>query len=184
MRHFELIHTGLDVAPILAELDAAPELWNENDDRTTRWGSPHAESADIWLRYFPRDKLRSDADFDAEGRCEFYPAWQRLPSLQRVVWALMSTLRASELGGCLLTKLPAGGRIFPHADDSWHAKYFNRKVYGVLRSNPWCINRCEDEAVSFRAGELWSFVNTVRHSVENGGPDERIAAIFCFRCET
>ena len=93
----------------------------------------------------------------------------RLPSLHNVVWALMSTLKATELGGCLLTRLPPGGRILPHQDDSWHAWHFNRKVYGVLRSNPWCINRCEDEAVSFRAGELWSFVNTVPHSVENGG---------------
>ena len=183
MKHFSLIHAGLDVAPILAELDAQPELWNADNDRTARWQSPHAASSDIWLRYFPRAGLRSDADFDAEGRCEFYPAWHRLPSLHRMVWALMSTLRATELGGCLLTRLPPGASILPHTDDSWHARWFNRKVYGVLRGNPWCINHCEDEAVSFRPGELWSFVNTVRHSVENGGPDERIAAIFCFRSE-
>jgi hypothetical protein len=184
MRHFQLIHAGLDVAPILAELDAAPELWDADPDRTTRDASPHADSSDIWLRYFPRASLMSDADFNTPGLCEFYPAWHRLPSLHRVVWALMSTLQATELGGCLLTRLPPGGRILPHVDDSWHARHFNRKVYGVLRSNPWCINRCEDEVVSFRAGELWSFVNTVPHSVENLGETERVAAIFCFRCET
>jgi len=184
MRNFELIASGLDVAPMLMELDAAPELWDADADRTKRANSPHAQSSDIWLRYFPRADLQSDSDFDRANRCEFYPAWRRLPSLHRMVWALMSTLQASELGGCLLTRLAPGAAILPHADDSWHAHHFNRKVYGVLRSNPWCINRCEDEAVSFRAGELWSFVNTVNHSVQNGGETERIAVILCFRCET
>jgi hypothetical protein len=181
--HFQLIHAGLDVAPILAELDAAPELWNEHADRTTRKNSPHAASSDVWLRYFPRSSLQYDSDFDRENRCEFYPAWSRLPSLHRVVWSLMASLQATELGGCLLTRLPPCACILPHADASWHARHFNRKVYLALKSNPWCINRCEDEAVSFRAGELWSFVNTVPHSVENGGADERIAAIMCFRSE-
>jgi hypothetical protein len=182
MAHFQLIHAGLDVAPILAEIEAC--AWDEHSDRTLRANSPHAQSSDIWLRYFPRESLRDDADFDREGRCVFYPAWHLLPSLQRVVWALMSTLEATELGGCLLTRLPPGGRILPHVDTSWHARHFNRKVYGVLKSNPWCINRCEDEAISFRGGELWSFTNTVPHSVENGGHDERIAAILCFRNES
>ena len=53
MRNFQLIHAGLDVAPILAELDAAPELWDADTDRTERAGSPHADSSDIWLRWFP-----------------------------------------------------------------------------------------------------------------------------------
>ena len=51
---FPTLHAGLDVAPILAELDAAPELWDADTDRTERDGSPHADSSDIWLRWFPR----------------------------------------------------------------------------------------------------------------------------------
>ena len=183
MRHFQLIHAGLDIAPILAELDAAPELWNANADRTRRENSPHAASSDIWLRFFPRDTLHADADFNADGRCVFYPAWHRLPSLQRIVWALMSTLQATELGGCLITRLAPGASILPHADRGWHAEFYNRKVYIPLRSNPWCINTVSNEAVSFRAGEIWEFENTITHSVSNGGNEERITVILCFRSE-
>jgi hypothetical protein len=181
--HFRLIHSGLDVAPILAELGAVPELWDADNDRTARDNSPHAASSDVWLRYFPRDDLRTDADFNREGRCVFYPAWARLPSLHRIVWALMSTLQATELGGCLITRLQPGGRILPHADDSWHARFFNRKTYIPLKSNPWCINRCEDEVIGFRAGEIWEFNNLVEHEVRNDGPDERITVILCFHSE-
>jgi len=181
--HFRLIHAGLDVAPILTELEAAPDLWDENRDRTTRAETAHAASSDIWLRYFPRDTLHSDADFQREGRCVFYPAWHRLPALHRVLWALVSTLQATEVGGALITRLPPGGRILPHADSAWHARWFNRKVYIPLKSNPWCINRCEDEVLSFRAGEIWEFNNLVEHEVRNDGPDERITVILCFHSE-
>jgi hypothetical protein len=181
--HFRLIHSGLDVAPILAELEAGDDLWDANADRTTRANSPHADSSDLWLRYFPRESLQTDADFNREGRCVFYPAWAKLPALHQVAWALMPTLQATEMGGGLITKLPPGGRILPHADDSWHARFFNRKVYIPLKSNPWCINRCESEVVGFRAGEIWEFNNLVEHEVRNDGPDERITVILCFHSE-
>jgi len=183
MTYFRLIHSGMDMTQLKVQLAQAPELWGEHGDRITRAASPHAESQDIWLRYFPRETLTSDDDFNAPGRCMFYPAWWRLPGLHRVVWTLMAQFQATELGGILITRLPPGGRILPHADDSWHAHYFNRKVYLAIQSNPWCINRCGDEAVSFRPGELWEFNNLVRHDVHNGGEQERLAAIMCFHTE-
>ena len=39
LRHFCWIHHGLDVAPILAELDARLDLWDQHPERRTALGS-------------------------------------------------------------------------------------------------------------------------------------------------
>ena len=110
MRHFRRVTEGVDVSPMLAELEAAPDLWNEHRERTGE-GSPHAEADDIWLRFFPRERLLTQDDYRAEGRCVFYPAWWRLPSLHRLAFDLMHALRCTEMGGVLITRIPPGGRV-------------------------------------------------------------------------
>ncbi len=184
MKYFTRLMDGLDVAPILAELDAAPDLWNQYRERKDAAESPHAVMDDVWVRYFPREQLQVPQDFVRENRCVFYPAWTRLPSLHHHVFALMAALHATELGGLLITRIPSAGRILPHDDrGSWHAEFFNTKIYIPLRSNARCVNRCLDEEVNMRVGEVWTFNNLVEHEVENGGRTDRITAILCIRTE-
>ena len=92
-------------------------------------------------------------------------------------------VRAVRIGGVMITRIPPGGRIEPHADDGWHAKYYNTKLYVVLQSNPQCVNRVEDERVSMAPGEVWYFDNLKEHEVVNDGPDDRITLIICLRCD-
>ena len=184
MKHFRRIAEGIDVAPILAELEAAPDLWNENPDRTAAEGSPHAGVPDVWLRFFPRETLTSPESFRTEGRCVFYPAWHRLPSLHRIAFDLMHALRCTEMGGALITRIPSGGRVLPHDDrGSFHAEFFDVKCYLILAGNARCINTCVDEEVNMRPGEIFTFNNLDSHSVENNGATDRITAIFCYRGE-
>ena len=183
MRHFRRVTEGVDVSPMLAELEAAPDLWNEHRERTGE-GSPHAGADDIWLRFFPRERLLTQDDYRAEGRCVFYPAWERLPSLHRLAFDLMHALRCTEMGGVLITRIPPGGRVLPHDDrGSWHAEFFGVKCYLPLASNARCVNVCLDEEVQMRAGEVWSFNNLDTHSVENNGATDRITVILCYRGE-
>src|SRR6478609_9527408 len=84
LRHFRWIHHGLDVAPILAELDAQPDLWDQHPERRTAPGSPHAGMTDIWVRARAYEDLQTPGAFREEHRPEFYPAWHRLPSIQPV----------------------------------------------------------------------------------------------------
>lgn len=184
MTTFPLIHTGLDTAPMLAEIDAQPELWDEFTERRTTPGSPHAEMTDIWVRTRARDDLADPEAFRLPYAPTFYPAWYRLPSIQPVVWTLMGTHRAVQLGNVLITRIPPGGRILPHIDRGWSVDWFATKFYVVLRGNDQCINTCEDEAVVMPTGSIYGFENRREHAVENRGDSERISLIVTMRVET
>ncbi|MBE7158729.1 MAG: aspartyl/asparaginyl beta-hydroxylase domain-containing protein, partial [Rhodospirillales bacterium] len=176
---------GLIVEPIAAELQAQPDLWNQYRERTTSEASPHDEVGDVWLRYFPREQIEADpGSVVRPGHCEFYPAWDRLPALHGLVYALMAHVKATELGGILITRIPPGGRVKPHDDGhSWHARRMNTKVYIPLWGNARCVNRCLEDEVVMRVGEAWVFDNTLRHSVENNGDTERATLIVSMRTE-
>ena len=184
MLNFRLIHAGLDVAPILAELDAVPE-WGQYGERKEREGTAHgAISADLWIRYFARETLNEPADYNRPGQCVFYPVWDRLPSIHRLTWGLMASQRAVELGGILCTRLPAGGRIERHSDaESWHARRYNRKCYVALQANARCIVECDGDEQVFRTGEIFEFDNTLPHAMTNGGDETRTTLIICLRSE-
>lgn len=184
MSHFNLIHAGLDVAPILAELDAQPALWNQNRDRKDRAGTAHAEMDDIWLRARSREEIDSDFAFNEAHWPVFYPAWRLLPSVHNVAWALMAMAKAVQLGGCLITRIPSGARILPHADCGWHAEWFQTKYYVVLKGGPRCLNICEQDVINMRAGEIWAFENRLTHSVENHDDSERVSLIVTMRVES
>lgn len=172
------IAEGLNLSAGLAQLDAAPHLWNARRDRTASPESPHAEADDIWLRWLPDGGKPGD-------RLRFLPAWWALPGLHDVVWGLMGWTRAVELGGLLLTRIPPGGRILPHSDaGGWHADMMDRKFYVPLRSGARCVNVFPEAEVNMRPGEVWEFRNDVVHSVENHDASERISLIVCMRTET
>jgi mannose-6-phosphate isomerase-like protein (cupin superfamily) len=185
MRNFRLLHAGLDVAPILAELQAVLD-WGLYPERKERDGTAHGDlTADLWIRYFHRDTLIEPDDYNRPGQCVFYPVWDKLPSLHPVVWTLMASQRSVELGGILCTRLPPGGRIQRHSDGcSWHAQRYNFKCYIVLEANARCVVECDGEEQVFREGEIFEFDNTRPHSMTNDGTTQRTTMIVCLRCET
>ena len=78
-QHFRQIHHGLDVGPILAELDAQPDLWDQHPERRTAPGSPHVGMTDVWVRARAYSDLQTLGAFREEHRPVFYSAWHRLP---------------------------------------------------------------------------------------------------------
>ena len=184
MRNFRLIHTGLDVTPILAEIDAVPQ-WGKYRERMEREGTAHELlSAHLVDQVLARDTLKEPADYNRPGQCVFYPVWDKLPSIHRLTWGLMASQRAVELGGILCTRLPAGGRIERHSDaGAWHAERYNRKCYVVLQANARCIVECDGDEQVFRTGEIFEFDNTRPHSMTNDGNDMRTTLIICLRVE-
>ena len=135
--------------------------------------------SDIWVRY-------ADAPVDHKKPhvSVMLPAWNVLTSLHGLTFDLMRDAKATQLGGILITRIPPGGVIAAHDDrGSWHAEFYNRKVYVVLQSNARCINECEGEEVVMRTGEVWTFDNLLSHSVTNGGAEARMTAIICMRVE-
>lgn len=182
MKYFQRVHEGLDVSPILAELEASPALWDEFTERTRSPDGYMHGTSDIWLRYFPRSTLKGPADYLGEGRCEFYPAWYHLPSIHPIAYSLMGMCNGVELGTSLISRMPPGSTVKPHNDGAaWSARYYNRKFYVILQANPLCINVSEDEEVVMQPGEIWAFDNTVTHAVYNRGGTERLNLIITLR---
>lgn len=180
MGHFEKIASGIDVGPLLAQIEAQPELWCVHPERTHADESPFAGTSDIWVRFRDKRELTEPKHYGEMHYPVFYPAWDKLPALRPIVFHVMSLVRATHLGGILITKIPAGGWIKPHNDrGSWHAEFYGTKVYVGVKSNPHCVNYCEDEASVITAGDVVTFNNLLTHSVENNGFTDRITAIIC-----
>jgi hypothetical protein len=173
MRNFVNIADGIDTVPALLQLHANPHLWDADTLRKDRDGSPHTSMSDIWVRYC------DDAATETPQPMQWLTAWAALPALRPIVFGLMARVEATALGGILITRIPAGGRIAPHVDGNWHARKYRTKVYVPLQSNPACVNECGGERVAMAPGSAWTFDNTVSHSVENGGADDRITLIVC-----
>lgn len=187
MKHFELISEGIDVAPLLAELDANPWLWDQHSRRKTAPGTPHAGMSDIWVRYNDDTQARLTGDwtgFNDEHVPVWYPAWEALPSLRPIVFDLMAKVQGEMLGGVLITKIPPGAGIAPHTDSGWHVDYYE-KFYLSLKSKPgarfWCDDGGIKEALEPRPGQIWLFDNHKIHWVTNDSDDDRITLIICIR---
>lgn len=186
MNHLVRIAAGIDTAPLLLAIARQPNLWNRHTVRKTAPETPHADMSDIWLRYNDEKPFKESGDyskFNDEHDPIFYPEWYALPQVRPIVFGLMARVEGVRLGGVMITKIPPGGRIVPHADDGWHARHYNTKLYTVLQSNPQCWNRVESERVAMAPGEVWYFDNLLEHEVVNEGTEDRITLITCIRCE-
>lgn len=184
MQNFRIIREGIDVAPLRAQIEAHPEIWNERTNRTGFEGSPFAGSSDAWLRYRAPEELTETKSFKEPHWSANYPAWAALPAAQEIVFDLMWWARATHLGGVLLTKIPPGGKILPHDDrGSWHASAMNLKIYVPVMANDRCVNHCGGESLVIRVGQAVEFNNLITHSVENNGETDRVTLICCFRAD-
>ena len=174
---------NLDVTKALAEVLEADDLWDAIPLRTMAADSPHRETHDIWLRYRAADEL-TDADaFATPHWSAWYPCMKRLPALRGLMFDVMRRVEGTHLGGCLLTRIPAGKRVYEHTDEGWHAETMNAKLYVILQANAGCINYCGGVHAVMESGSVWQFDNSKPHSVVNGGGSDRIACIITCRCE-
>lgn len=181
MKHFLKIAEGIDVLPLKLALQCQPELWNTINERKTFEGSSHKETSDIWVRYNdPKNLDKGYDEFTAEHDSVWYPAYYKLP-LRPIIFGLMARCEAVRLGGVLITKIPAAGKVLPHIDTGWHPEYYNIKLYVPIQTNEYVVNIVEDEQVIMKEGECWYFDNTKIHSVDNNGNDDRITLIICLK---
>lgn len=177
MKYFAKVCGGIDVAPALAQIEAHPELWGADPDRTALPNSPHAQAPDIWLRCRPRREIDHTGRFGEPHFSEFYPAWHTLTALHPIVFDLMHANKAAMLGFSMLSKISPGSEVRPHVDSGWHTNQYPLKAYVILQANHGCINRCGDEEVVMEAGSCWLFENRILHAVVNRGATDRIALI-------
>lgn len=189
MKHFTHIASGIDVGPLLAQLQDHPELWDAYPLRRTGKGTPHTGMTDIFVRYNNIEPFIAKNDFrgfNDEHVPVWYPAWEKLPALRPIVFGLMAAVEGEMLGGVLITKIETGKGIERHIDSGWHVGYFD-KFYVSLKSEPGADFCCEVdgevETLNPRPGEIWRFDNRKPHWVANASGADRITLIVCIRTE-
>ena len=177
------IASGVDVMPLVLQVERNPELWDEWTLRTEATDSPHHTSSDIWLRYNDKANFNGDkAEFNGEHDSVWYPAAQKLPALRDIVFNLMARVRGERLGGIWVTKIPPGKSVLPHVDGGWHAGHYDK--YAVqLKSAPGQSFNFEGERLESKPGDVYWFDNSYAHWVLNDSDQERMTLIVCIKGE-
>jgi hypothetical protein len=177
VKHFLKIAEGVDIMPLLLALQHHPELWSADDVRQTFEESPHREVQDILLRFSRTD----DANIGDELICDDTPAYQVLHIARPLVFLLMARVQGVMLGRVLITKLPPGKRIYPHADVRGRYANTYKRFHLPLQIGPGCVFRAGDESVQMKAGEVWDFDAHAEHEVVNNSDRDRINLIVDIR---
>jgi hypothetical protein len=144
--------------------------------RTEDPSSPHYGLSDIWARY-----AGPGVDGSEPHQSIWYDSHIAEPAKQ-LVYPLMSFVRGDELGGVLITKIPAGKTCRPHTDPGWHARHYQK--YAIqIQSAPGQAFHFEGEALESRPGDVYWFDNSQTHWVTNPTEHDRITMIVCIRTD-
>ena len=152
MRNFQLLASNIDVGQILNEILRQPDLWDENNLRTTHPGTAHSQVSDIWVWFNKLPKDESEVINDKEVIP--YRAWKQIPALRNVIFALMRQVDAVRLGRVIITRLPPGKEITPHVDGGAPAEYYSR-FHLAIQCLPGNIFQTGEEKVLFQTGQIW-----------------------------
>lgn len=166
---------GLDVTPIYWRLLENPQLWNEHTARTEDADSPHHGLDDIWARFGSEE----DAITGVAHEADWYPSADIL-DIKPLCQAVMDFVGGKELGGVLITRIPAGKECRPHQDHGWHARTY-QKFAVQIASAPGQFFCFDGEQLETRPGDLFWFDNQHTHWVTNPTQYERITLIICIR---
>lgn len=182
MTYFMQVASGIDVMPLMLDLNRQPELWNKNPCRLSKRG-PHHETQDIILRYkdeTPNIKSNDWSNFGDEHIPEWYASIDRLPAVKKLALDLMARVGGEMLGAVLIYKVPPDKRIYPHADPGWHVGYYDK--YNVcLQSSPQAAFVYEGQSMVQKPGDVHWFRNDVKHSVFNHGTEDHVVLTVCIR---
>jgi len=173
-----------DPAPLIAQIDAHPELWDQNQERKIGPNNPHREAPDIWIRCHDIEPCRRRGTirtWNDQAQGIWYPGHDALPATDKIIFEILHACRATRLGWVLITKVPPGGEIHAHVDDGWNVKHHDTKVYAVLQSNAQCVNWVVDQEAIMQAGECWLFNNQLLHGLWNHGDTDRISMMVTMR---
>lgn len=176
-----MLDKRLDVAALVSQIHAHPELWNEFDLRTNHPKSPHRDLDDIFVRYNARENFIGDRHaFNEPHEAVWWPAAESLPAALPIAFELMRYVEGEHLGMVLITRIPAGKKCYSHVDVGWHARHFDK--YAVqIASAPGQAFHVGQSQLSAEPGECYYFDNSRPHWVVNDSEEDRITLIVCIR---
>ena len=175
---FLRIARNVDVGPILAELEAASDLWLADTSRQRKVRCQR-DTQNIFLRVArkplpPGARNANDVHESRTGR--HAPRFPRALAFCRRI----ADLQAGDLGRVTLVALQPQGWVRPHVDAG---DYYRRRdrFHLVLRSPGGSPLTAGGETIVMRERELWAFDNKAEHDARNPTDEPRVHLIFDVR---
>jgi hypothetical protein len=172
MKFFRLIHSDIDVAPLLTEIEANEAAWLLNTGRQDKI-PVQRDTNTIFLRNAVR---RPDLHLNENQECQPTKISANFP---RAVSFMTGVARAmnAQLARATIVRLKPRSQVGLHIDVGSY--YLIRDRYHlVLKSRSESILISGNEQVRMREGELWWFDNKQHHGALNESDDWRIHYIF------
>ena len=180
MKHIGLYPKKFDVAPLVAELAAGPELWNQYKGRLNHPQSPHRHTDDIWLRFAKENLGRPEERVMGPHESVWYPVCTDLRAGRALAEEMFRFVEGKQLGGVLIIRIPPGKEIYPHIDAGWHAAFY-KKIAVQISGDPEQEFAFEDGSLRALPGESYWLDNSHPHWVTNPTPKDWINMTVCYR---
>lgn len=172
---FLRIATGIDVAPIRSELEAAPEIWLADTSRQRRVRCQR-DTRNIFLRVAKKPLPSGATNANDVHESRVARAASRFPVALTFCRAIAG-LRSGELGRATLVALQPRGWVRPHVDAGAYYRVRDR-FHLVVRSLGGSPLTAGGETVVMREGELWAFDNKYLHEASNPTDEPHVHLIF------
>lgn len=108
----------------------------------------------------------------------WYPAAESL-GIVPLIYEIADRFKAS-IGGVLITKIPPGKQVYPHIDQGWHAREYEKLAVSVSANHEQSFN-FEGEQMLSEDGDCFTFDNAYSHWVKNDSKIDRMTLIVCFK---
>lgn len=182
-----ILQSGVAVKPLIDQIEANPELWNQNLFRSYSPGyssqNPHAGVADIIVRFNDWKNWKGDRHkFNERHESVWWGPYEKLTYLKPLVFDLMRLYYGEALGMVLITRIPPHTNVKRHVDAGWHAQQYLK--FGVsLKAAPGQLFCYDSMKLETQPGDLFAFNNALPHWIENPTDEERWTLIICMRLE-
>lgn len=173
LRYFRCLDARVDIAPLLAEIDAQPEAWLVDTSRQSQLRVQRETNA-IPLRIADPARSLGRRRWDVHATVST-PLAAQFPRIMGFLENLAQS-RQADLCRVRLVRLPPGGQVYPHIDRGQY--YKPRDRYHLVLRSAGSLMQAGDEQLRWRAGELWWFDNKQTHSAANDTGEDRLHLIF------
>jgi len=172
LNYFKLIRSGVDVAPLLAEIDSNEQAWLIDTSRQEKIRVQRDTNTIFLSSAVPRP----DLPVNENQECRLTPVAQSFPKALAFMTEFAQEMHC-HLSRATIVRLKPQTQVFRHIDQGSY--YFLRdRFHLVLRSATGSVLMSGGETVRMKEGELWWFDNKQYHEAYNESDQWRIHYIF------
>jgi aspartyl/asparaginyl beta-hydroxylase (cupin superfamily) len=175
MKYFKKIQTGINVEPILNEINHQTDPWGLHNGRQEKI-AVQREARSISLRGLRKSKIQDRKRYDVH-ESRFTTVACHFPQTIAFIEAFAASQNA-QLGRAKLVNLPPGNRVYPHVDRGEYYKIRDRYHLILQSGDAGSLLESGGELARMHTGELWWFDNKQIHQSFNDSQIERLHLIF------